>query len=170
MPDTIQAVSRFPLDSSWSRSATPFLMSPYTLSTRHQRFAYAHLQISHLTGSRPAFSVTLTTLTLNQRSSRWFGNYSWKSLPEGLPPSFLQLRAKLSCSRGTPVPYVRNSRIRFLNFSSFDQTENQTVPPVWRITLLSFRLSDFMNYSWFWKRVQCFKVFNFYPSFMAPSR
>lgn len=109
MPDTIQAVTRFPLDSSWSRSATPFLMSPYTLSTRHQRFAYAHLQISHLTGSCPAFSVTLTTLTLNQRSSRWFGNYSWKSLPEGHPPSFLQLRANPSCSRGTPEPYVKLS-------------------------------------------------------------
>lgn len=109
MPDTIQAVTRFPLDSSWTRSATPFLMSPYTLSTRHQRFAYAHLQISHLTGSRPAFSVTLTTLTLNQRSSRWFGNYSWKSLPEGHPPSFLQLRAKYTCSRGTPDPYVNLS-------------------------------------------------------------
>jgi len=55
-------------------------------------------------------------------------------------------------------------------FQLFDQAENQTVPPVWRITLLSFRLSDFMNYSWFWQRVQCFKVFNFHPSFMAPSR
>ena len=40
------------------------------------------------------FPVTLTTLTLNQRSSRRFGNYFWKSSPEGLPPSFLQLRAK----------------------------------------------------------------------------
>ncbi len=109
MPDTIQAVTRCPLDSSWSRSATPFLMSPYTLSTRHQRFACAHLHISYLTGSRPAFSVTLTTLTLNQRSSRWFGNYSWKSLPEGHPPSFLQLRANPSCSRGTPEPCVRAS-------------------------------------------------------------
>ena len=47
------------------------------------------------------FPVTLTTLTLNQRSSRRFGNYFWKSSPEGLPPSFPQLRAKLSCSRGT---------------------------------------------------------------------
>ena len=143
MPDTIQAVSRFPLDSSWSRSATPFLMSSYSLSTRHQRFAYAHLQISHLTGSRPAFSVTLTTLTLNQRSSRWFGNYSWKSLPEGLPPSFLQLRAKLSCSRGTPDPYERNSRIRFLNSDSFYQAGNQTSTPVWCITLLPMAIQIF---------------------------
>jgi len=41
------------------------------------------------------FPVTLTTLTLNQRSSRWFGNSFWKASPEGTPPSFLQLRAKL---------------------------------------------------------------------------
>ncbi len=51
MPDTIQAITRLPLNSSWDRSATPFLMSPYTLSTRHQWFACAHLQISYLTGS-----------------------------------------------------------------------------------------------------------------------
>jgi len=57
--------------------------------------------------------VTLTTLTLNQRSSRRFGNYFWKSSPEGPPPSFLQLRAKPSCSHGTPDPYVSNSLIRF---------------------------------------------------------
>ncbi len=166
MPDTIQAVTRFPLDSSWSRSATPFLMSPYTLSTRHQRFAYAHLQISHLTGSCPAFSVTLTTLTLNQRSSRWFGNYSWKSLPEGHPPSFLQLRANPSCSRGTPVPYERDSRIRFLDSNPFYQTGNQTGTPIWRITLLSDKLSKIMNYSWFWQRILYRKIFNFYFTLM----
>jgi hypothetical protein len=55
------------------------------------------------------FPVTLTTLTLNQRSSRWFGNYFWKSSPEGPPPSFPQLRAKTSCSRGTPEPDVNVS-------------------------------------------------------------
>ncbi len=39
------------------------------------------------------FPVTLTTLTLNQRSSQWFGNNFWTSSPKGLPSSFLQLRA-----------------------------------------------------------------------------
>ena len=33
------------------------------------------------------FPMTLTTLTLNQRSSQRFGNYFWKSSPEGSPPS-----------------------------------------------------------------------------------
>ena len=60
------------------------------------------------------FPVTLTTLTLNQRSSRRFGNYFWKSSPEGPPPSFLQLRAKPSCSHGTPPPCVRLRTGRFI--------------------------------------------------------
>ena len=123
MPDTIQAVTRFPLDSSWDSAATPFLMSPYMLSTRHQRFACTHLHISHLTESCSAFSVTLTTLTFNQRSSRRFGNYFWKSSPEGLPPSFLQLRAKTSCSRGTPDPCVRFSRTGLLSIVRLVQAQ-----------------------------------------------
>ncbi len=82
MPDTIQAVTGFPLDSSWDSAAAPFLMSPYMLSIPHQRFACAHLHISYTWQDlSPAFSVTLTTLTLNQRSSRWFGNYFRKSSP-----------------------------------------------------------------------------------------
>ncbi len=53
------------------------------------------------------FPLTLTTLTLNQRSSQRFDNYFWKSLPEGPPRSFLQLRAKPSYSHGTPAPRMR---------------------------------------------------------------
>jgi len=37
-------------------------------------------------------SLTLTTLALNQRSLRWFGAYSCKSAPGGLPLSLVQLR------------------------------------------------------------------------------
>ena len=50
------------------------------------------------------FPVTLITLTLNQRNSRWFDNNYWKSSPKGHPSSFLPLRAKIkkTCSRGTP--------------------------------------------------------------------
>ena len=40
------------------------------------------------------FPVTLITLTLNQRNSRWFDNNYWKSSPKDHPSSFLQLRAK----------------------------------------------------------------------------
>ncbi len=138
MPDTVQAITRLFLNSSWSSAATPFLMSPYMLSTRHQRFAYAHLQISHLTRSLSClFPVTLTTLTLNQRSSRWFGNYFWKSSPEGLPPSFLQLRAKPSCSRGTPAPRMRVRTGRFLRVIK-STAPSQSIP---KLATTSYRLS-----------------------------
>ena len=89
-------------------------MPMITLTTRHQWFTCVHLLISHLTQSCCAFSVTLTTLTLYQRSLRWFGGCFQKPPPEGPPPSQLQLRADRLCSRVTPEPDVRNSRIRFL--------------------------------------------------------
>src|SRR5262245_20952182 len=44
-----------------------------TLRTRHQRFARARLSQTHLTGSGPAFSATLTTAALDRSSLRWFG-------------------------------------------------------------------------------------------------
>jgi len=43
-----------------------------TLSAVHRRFAFARLPGSHLTGSRPDFSATLTTIALYDSSSRWF--------------------------------------------------------------------------------------------------
>jgi hypothetical protein len=45
----------------------------YTLSAVHRRFAFARLSGPYLTGSRPAVSATLTTIALNDSSSRWFG-------------------------------------------------------------------------------------------------
>ena len=45
----------------------------YTLSTRHQWFAFARLSEPHLTRSSLAFSVTLTTTAFDRRSLRWFG-------------------------------------------------------------------------------------------------
>jgi hypothetical protein len=45
----------------------------YTFSAVHRRFAFARLSGPYLTGSRPAFSATLTTIALNDSSSRWFG-------------------------------------------------------------------------------------------------
>jgi hypothetical protein len=44
-----------------------------TVSTSHQRFAFARLSGSYLTGSSPAFSATLTTIALYDSSSRRFG-------------------------------------------------------------------------------------------------
>ena len=47
-----------------------------TISAVHRRFAFARLPGSHLTGSCPAFSATLTTIALYDSSSRWFGTGS----------------------------------------------------------------------------------------------
>ena len=44
-----------------------------TLSAVHRRFAFARLPGTYLTGSSPAVSATLTTIALNDSSSRWFG-------------------------------------------------------------------------------------------------
>src|SRR5208282_4264336 len=43
-----------------------------TISAFHRRFACARLSGPYLTESRPAFSATLTTIALNDSSSRWF--------------------------------------------------------------------------------------------------
>jgi hypothetical protein len=53
-------------------------------STRLQRFAYARLLASYLTGSNPAFSSTLTTIALYDSSLRWFEARSCKLAPRGL--------------------------------------------------------------------------------------
>ncbi len=84
---------------------------------------------------------------------------------------YLFVRVEASVTRRPPtVPYERNSRIRFLDSSSFDQTGNQTGTPIWRITLLSDKLSDIMDYSWFWQRILCRKIFNFYFTLMRSPR
>ncbi|TIV47962.1 MAG: hypothetical protein E5V88_30610 [Mesorhizobium sp.] len=43
-----------------------------TISAVHHRFAFARLPEPHLTGSRPAFSASLTTIALYDSSTRWF--------------------------------------------------------------------------------------------------
>jgi hypothetical protein len=48
----------------------------FSFSTPHQWFACARLLESYLTSSCEAFSSTLTTLALYQRSLRWFETYS----------------------------------------------------------------------------------------------
>ena len=115
----------------------PLLMSKYTLTTRHHWFTCVHLQISHLTQSCCAFSVTLTTLTLNQRSSQWFGGRFQKPPPEGPPPSQLQLRADRLCSRGTPEPYVNLSAHTALLIQPMTHTQYASVPltsePFWQL-------------------------------------
>ena len=69
-------------------------------STPHQWFAFAHLPDTHLPQSLCRdFSLTLTTLTLYQRSLRRFEACSCKPAPRGLPSSLAQLRAHYKAMR-----------------------------------------------------------------------
>jgi len=61
----------------------------FLFSTRHERFTFVRLPDSYLTGSSPAFSLTLTTMALYQCSLRWFEARSCKPTSRGLPSSFL---------------------------------------------------------------------------------
>ena len=54
-------------------TTTPGFDTVDTISAGHQRFACARLSGPHLTGSRPAFSATLTTAALDGRSLQRFG-------------------------------------------------------------------------------------------------
>ena len=57
------------------------------LSTRHRWFPCGRLSDPHLTRSRRAFSLTLTTGALNPSRSRWFGACLRRPAPRGLPSS-----------------------------------------------------------------------------------
>ncbi len=68
MPDTTWAVNGYPPGSSRDTWSASVLMSSESLSTRRQRFASARLLGPHLTRSRRAFSTTLGTPALDQRT------------------------------------------------------------------------------------------------------
>ena len=59
----------------------------HTLSTRHRWFTRVRLSDPHLTRSRRAFSLTLTTGALDPSRSRWFGACLRRPAPRGLPSS-----------------------------------------------------------------------------------
>ena len=78
----------------------------HTLSTRHQRFACARLFEPQLTGSRPAFSATLTTTAFDRRSLRWFEACPSRPASRDCPHL---LRSKAASSRPC---YIRASSSR----------------------------------------------------------
>jgi hypothetical protein len=90
MPDAIWAVDRYLPDLSRANEAHPVLTPSMHFSTRLQRFAHARLLASHLTGSSPAFSSTLTTIALYDSSLRWFEACSCKPASRGQPSSPVQ--------------------------------------------------------------------------------
>ena len=57
------------------------------LSTRHRWFPCGRLSDPHLTRSRRAFSLTLTTGALDPSRSRWFGACLRRPAPRGRPSS-----------------------------------------------------------------------------------
>ena len=83
MPDAIWAVDRYLPDFSRPNETHPGLTPSMHFSTRLQRFARARLLASHLTGSSPAFSSTLTTIALYDSSLRWFETHSCKPVSRG---------------------------------------------------------------------------------------
>src|ERR1700736_3432551 len=85
MPDAIWAIDRYLPDFSRANEAHPVLTPSMHFSTRLQRFARARLLASHLTGSSPAFSSTLTTIALYDSSLRWFETHSCKPVSRGHP-------------------------------------------------------------------------------------
>ena len=96
MPDATQTVNRFPLDLSWSSERPPVLTSFFRF--RHLISSSLALVSLNLTWHNlcHAFSLMLTTLAFDQSSLRWFGTYSCKSVPRGLPSSPVQPRGALS--------------------------------------------------------------------------
>ena len=94
MPDTAWAVDRTPPRLIPKRNLPLGSDVICSLSTRHQRFALAHLLGSHLTCSWHAVSATLTTPALDRRSLRWFRTSPCRATPEDLPPSLTQHRIK----------------------------------------------------------------------------
>ena len=71
-------------------------------STRLQRFAYARLLASYLTGSGQAFSSTLTTIALYDSSLRWFEARSRKLASRGLSLISCAAREEPKLTRALP--------------------------------------------------------------------
>ena len=66
-----------------------------------------------------AFSLTLTTMTLNHSSLRWFGTYALTSIPRGLPPSFVQLRTAFAVLLDTLERQQNSGQVKRLVYAKF---------------------------------------------------
>ena len=91
-PDTTQPVDRLPLDLSRTTEQDPVLMSS---TVAFDASAVVRLRSSHDSphdASFDAFSLTLTTPTLNRSRSGLFEASPCRAAPEGPPPSPSELR------------------------------------------------------------------------------
>src|SRR3954469_11812616 len=87
MPDATLAVSGSPPALIPGQRLLPGFDIVHTLSTLHRWFTRVRLPDPHLTQSRRAFSLTLTTGALDPSRSRWFGACLRRPAPRGLPSS-----------------------------------------------------------------------------------
>lgn len=110
MPGTAWAVSRsLPrLLPTWS--SVLGLDVILNISALPQRFALARLPGPCLTRSCLAFSATLSTLALDQRTLRWFAASPCRAAAEDLPPSPAQHRVSRPLAHGR-LPRSWHTRI-----------------------------------------------------------
>src|SRR4051795_1168356 len=87
MPDATLAVSGSPPALIPGQRLLPGSDVIHTLSTLRRWFTRVRLPDPHLTRSRRAFSLTLTTGALDPSRSRWFGACLRRPAPRDLPSS-----------------------------------------------------------------------------------
>src|SRR5262245_54098444 len=87
MPDATLAVSGSPPALIPEQRLLPGFDVVPMLSTLRRWFSRVRLPDPHLTRSRRAFSLTLTTGALDPSRSRWFGACLRRPAPRGLPSS-----------------------------------------------------------------------------------
>ena len=100
MPDAALAVSGSPPALIPGQRLLPGFDVVPTLSTLRRWFTRVRLPDPHLTRSRRAFSLTLTTGALDPSRSRWFGACLRRPAPRGLPSSRTDIAWRTSSSPG----------------------------------------------------------------------
>src|SRR5262249_26513354 len=111
-PVIVKAVSRSRLDRIPGQRLEPAFDDVPTLSTPHRWFTRVRLLSSYLTGSRPAFSRTLTTWTLDPCSFGRFGTWSCNPIPRDLPSSLTQHGVPGRLLKSSLHTFVAHSRLR----------------------------------------------------------
>ena len=99
MPDATLAVSGSPPALIPGQRLLPGSDVVHMLSTLHRWFTRVRLPDPHLTQSRRAFSLTLTTGALDPSRSRWFGARLRRPAPRDLPSSRTDIAWRTVVSR-----------------------------------------------------------------------
>src|SRR3954469_6910604 len=108
MPDATLAVSGSPPALIPEQRLNPGFDVVHTLSTLRRWFTRVRLPDPHLTRSRRAFSLTLTTGALYPSRSRWFGARLRRPAPRDLPSS----RTHIAWRTVVGIPHHLEARLR----------------------------------------------------------